>query len=383
MLTPSNNIVNSSKNSIVPSSRLFGLFFVGLCFALSIAWTPWHRANANNLDSSYDTQNINFLSIGFQAGFVITDEHSIVPGATQRQSDRRGYFLGIQPQIRLFRGNFIYAAALAWNYIRITGDHQSNSNIAPKSLQTDTRSASFSLSQQYRFREWLHFGPTILSLHGIDTGFGPERNKQFLNIFAGLTLSYYPDRPRTRNRFAHQADMIAFRSLNLKKRDVTLIGTRISLARLAGPRLVAQVKPKREFSILATAIHFSTDKNHLSDQSINRLRHLAEYLQKNPESWDHLEVHGHADYRGPYRYNSELSSGRMETVYNQLLKIGIAKNRITSRFHSESIPVDPEVDHLQSLLRDRRVELVLVGVGNSSKIKHDIDEMHSIYGIGW
>lgn len=73
-------------------------------------------------------------------------------------------------------------------------------------------------------------------------------------------------------------------------------------------------------------ILFSNDSSIIPPAFIAQIRQMAEFLKTYPSS--SIEIRGYASKVGDAKHNLELSKQRSETVQNQLLRYGIALDRI-------------------------------------------------------
>jgi outer membrane protein OmpA-like peptidoglycan-associated protein len=83
-------------------------------------------------------------------------------------------------------------------------------------------------------------------------------------------------------------------------------------------------------------------------------------LWKQHPEWERLDVEGHADQRGPERFNKWLSEERAQRVRKTLIEMGVPAGKITARGFGASKPrvSDGKGENMWS--RNRRVELVVV-----------------------
>jgi len=108
---------------------------------------------------------------------------------------------------------------------------------------------------------------------------------------------------------------------------------------------------------------FGFDKSNVQQNSYPELSRLMKILKQNPSV--KVEIGGHTDHIGPASYNQLLSERRAQAVVNQLIKLGIAKERLIAKGYGESRPIAPNVnpdgsDNSAGRRRNRRTEIRLI-----------------------
>ena len=83
--------------------------------------------------------------------------------------------------------------------------------------------------------------------------------------------------------------------------------------------------------------NFATGSASLIPAALAELSHIAEVLEKNPTL--KIQISGHTDSTGSDAINEKLSKQRAEVVRNQLVKDGIASDRIEAKGFGSSRPV--------------------------------------------
>jgi outer membrane protein OmpA-like peptidoglycan-associated protein len=99
---------------------------------------------------------------------------------------------------------------------------------------------------------------------------------------------------------------------------------------------------------------FDYDKNTLLPGAYPELQRISEVLNKYPQTI--IEVGGHTDTRGSEEYNLRLSDQRAQAVKNELVRNGVAAQRINAVGYGESRPISS--DHAMN----RRVEIIIVPI---------------------
>ncbi len=73
-------------------------------------------------------------------------------------------------------------------------------------------------------------------------------------------------------------------------------------------------------------ITFSNNSNVLTPIAIKKINKFAEFLKQNPNAKAVIE--GYTDNKGNAKYNQKLSEKRAKAVYDELINLGINKNRL-------------------------------------------------------
>ena len=105
-------------------------------------------------------------------------------------------------------------------------------------------------------------------------------------------------------------------------------------------------------------LFFATNKTYILPQSEQAMSDLAQFLLDNPSVTIHIT--GHTDAVGSDEANQILSEGRANAVRKDLIKRGVAEERLTAEGKGEKEPVaDNDTEEGRQL--NRRVEFVITG----------------------
>jgi outer membrane protein OmpA-like peptidoglycan-associated protein len=105
-------------------------------------------------------------------------------------------------------------------------------------------------------------------------------------------------------------------------------------------------------------LFFATNKTYILPQSKQALADLARFLLDNPTVT--IRITGHTDAVGSYEANQILSEGRANAVRTELIKRGVAAERITAEGKGEKEPIaDNNTEEGRAL--NRRVEFMITG----------------------
>jgi outer membrane protein OmpA-like peptidoglycan-associated protein len=105
-------------------------------------------------------------------------------------------------------------------------------------------------------------------------------------------------------------------------------------------------------------VFFIRSVNKMSDNSIERLDKVVDFLKKNQTA--KVELNGHTDVMGDAQKNIELSISRAKGVADYLISKGIVENRISFQGFGGTKPfiADPKTEEERAL--NRRVEFVIL-----------------------
>ena len=110
-----------------------------------------------------------------------------------------------------------------------------------------------------------------------------------------------------------------------------------------------------EGKIIVNGIKFDTNKATLKPESMGPINKIYKLMEKNPDL--NFSVEGHTDSDGGDEANMTLSKERGETVMNQLIEMGISKDRLNYTGWGESKPIDNNTTP-EGKANNRRVEFV-------------------------
>lgn len=103
-------------------------------------------------------------------------------------------------------------------------------------------------------------------------------------------------------------------------------------------------------------IFFDYDKDNLKETSRLELDRLVAFLTANGST--KIEIKGHTDDKGSDSYNLDLSKRRSKSVYDYLVKKGVAASRLTYKGLGETQPMVPNTSD-ENRAQNRRVEFTI------------------------
>lgn len=135
--------------------------------------------------------------------------------------------------------------------------------------------------------------------------------------------------------------------------DQPIIMTNFRVANGGGMNMLG--KKFTDTKIITHGINFDVDKATIRPESMGTLNMIAGILKENPEL--KFEVDGHTDNSGTAPHNLTLSQQRADAVKAQLITMGIAAARLTSKGFGSGKPI---ADNLtpEGKANNRRVEFV-------------------------
>ena len=117
------------------------------------------------------------------------------------------------------------------------------------------------------------------------------------------------------------------------------------------------LEPKVVKRFVLKNMYFATDKTNILSSSQPALQELYDLLNGHPEI--RIRIIGHTDDVGKDDYNQRLSEGRAASVKKEMVKRGIASDRIETEGHGETDPIVPN-DSDEHRQMNRRVEIVIL-----------------------
>lgn len=112
-----------------------------------------------------------------------------------------------------------------------------------------------------------------------------------------------------------------------------------------------------EGKIVTNDIHFEYDMAKIKPNSMHIIASLAKMLKKHPTV--KLSIEGHTDSSGCTPYNQQLSYARAYEVRQNLIREGIAENRLLAKGLGETQPAHPNTTE-KGMALNRRVEFILM-----------------------
>jgi outer membrane protein OmpA-like peptidoglycan-associated protein len=93
----------------------------------------------------------------------------------------------------------------------------------------------------------------------------------------------------------------------------------------------------QESSKTSFHFNFAYNSDKLPENDMSTVKHLAEYLKLNPGV--NILIEGHTDNTGNAEYNKELAGKRAKTVYELLIKSGVAPTRLQYKGYGAEKPM--------------------------------------------
>jgi len=115
--------------------------------------------------------------------------------------------------------------------------------------------------------------------------------------------------------------------------------------------------PKVVRTTILEGVNFDFDKSTLRPDAKNILDEDVRMLKSSGRY--RVSIEGHCDVRGSDAYNMRLGQERADSVYNYLLKQGIAADRMDTVSFGRSKPLLPNTTEA-NMAKNRRVELKII-----------------------
>jgi OmpA-OmpF porin, OOP family len=109
---------------------------------------------------------------------------------------------------------------------------------------------------------------------------------------------------------------------------------------------------------ISEEIKFKTGSAQIEHESDKLIETIAKVIKENPEI-DLLEVAGHADKRGSEVSNKQLTQQRADAVVKELIKDGVAKEKLRAVGFGSYCPDDP-AETEEAFAKNRRVEFTVL-----------------------
>jgi len=115
--------------------------------------------------------------------------------------------------------------------------------------------------------------------------------------------------------------------------------------------------PPVEEWVIEGSVLFATDKATLNAEATSFVETVAAALKEHPQHV--VEVRGHTDSTGPLPWNMLLSQMRADAVVKQLVKLGVAAERLTTKALGPNEPVAPNTTR-EGRAKNRRTDFKAV-----------------------
>ena len=125
----------------------------------------------------------------------------------------------------------------------------------------------------------------------------------------------------------------------------------------ASEKDIADALEKDGRVIISGGILFDFDSAKLTPSAVELASRVADVMKQNPNF--KIAVVGHTDNTGDFNYNIKLSERRANAIVNQLVKDGVAKNRLAGVGVGQLSPIASNYTP-EGQAENRRVELVLI-----------------------
>jgi len=263
---------------------------------------------------------------------------------------------------------WLFDFGASWIYSKLSGNLPDD-----RSIDIRTRAATIDLSPRYRLTQHLQVGPILNIAFGTDTEFGPSKRSEIGTYFAGVKFAYEFAVGNHPIRLWQQTST----DLSISARQVYLAMAGIQVGFPVGPttqdhyietsrvplRISAVMKKsnKLHLELDPQKVFFNTNSSNLKPEVALILKQVGAYLASDEGSWDSLDITGHADQRGSYKYNLKLSKKRAMSVSQSIAEGKLNSEKLHVAALSYSKPLDPK-NGRDAWAMNRRVELIFRNV---------------------
>jgi outer membrane protein OmpA-like peptidoglycan-associated protein len=122
---------------------------------------------------------------------------------------------------------------------------------------------------------------------------------------------------------------------------------------------IALQKIKVGESVVLNNVFFESDKYELKPESASELSVVMKLLEKNPSM--KIEIGGHTDNTGTEEQNKKLSENRAKSVYDYLVKNGVAPERLSYKGYAATKPI-ADNNTPEGKAKNRRTEFIVTGL---------------------
>lgn len=123
-------------------------------------------------------------------------------------------------------------------------------------------------------------------------------------------------------------------------------------------KLIVPLEPiKVGAKIALRNIFYESGSFKLKNESMYEITKLVQFLKENPDV--RIEISGHTDNTGVDQTNLTLSTNRAKSVYDWLIKQGIAADRLVYKGYGKSQPLEPNTTEAGKA-RNRRTEIKII-----------------------
>jgi len=110
-------------------------------------------------------------------------------------------------------------------------------------------------------------------------------------------------------------------------------------------------------ALAAESVHFAFDSATVRNDDRAKLENVASYLKTH--ATNAVRVEGNCDKRGTEEYNRSLGERRALAAREELVKLGIAPDRLDTISYGEDRPADP-ADNDGAYAKNRRADFILL-----------------------
>jgi outer membrane protein OmpA-like peptidoglycan-associated protein len=271
---------------------------------------------------------------------------------------------------------------VSWLYSALNGAVAGG---APVSVRT--RAGTADLGLRCRLGSGLQLGPALNVAFGTDTSFGPSVGQSQAGLLIGAKAVYEIPRLPMPLRFWAQLSTdttwdhpfamgLAGVQVGWPIRRPTETARSQDAAMPDDAIRISSAAPSRPVSVVLDArrVFFGTKSSRLRPEIARALREVGRFLKDSGEGDAPVRIAGHADQRGRFEYNLELSRERAESVRRQLAAGGMEPDALEVEAFSFLKPLDP-ANNRAAWAKNRRVEITFDRVRDPDALREALERL--------
>ena len=317
-----------------------------------------------------------------------------------------GSLFGVKSGLGISSEKYSYYLNLSWANTKIGVEAKEEEFGEKKPHTIITNFAGIDASIDFRWK-WFDLGPVLLLPFGADTSFEPFVNKGWLpHFYLGGSIKIGHIDPSDSDFLRYGFHI--FKDLNVGDRSVYFMMFSVSfgIPLFVEPKYLVKTKIKtktkirtktkikikkeyvdkvktvvrRFYFVDAGIINFETNKFDISGNNRKYLHAVGKYLGKNKDLWHRIIINAHADKRGSFKYNQQLSRKRGKSVTAIFNAEGIGDDLMIVKIKGFTDPVESDQSSV-ALARNRRIEISILGKNSMPKVKRNLLRLNQKYRV--
>lgn len=321
-----------------------------------------------------------YAFIGADFGFGSASEDNV--------ESRSGLHAAVKGLFSYYKPSHIFDLGAGWFYNEMDND----------TVTTRTKSAFLEGSARLRLGQNWSFGPVVMAALANDNSFSTTVRKNSSEFFLGARLEYEPEVFKI-NKVRLNATLQ--KDITIDNRGVTLftvglqfgfpfndqkvkvvkkvkvvekvkVVNKVVYKEKHIPRIVRMSNSKLKATFdRGAGFYFKSGSDLANKKMVSYLERLSFFLKKYSTEWKKIEVSGHTDDTGGFKFNMKLSKRRAGRVRSILINNGIPASRIVTKAFGPTRPLDKRKTKA-ARAKNRRVEVVFNGVKNMTSFQEGL-----------